>query len=333
MRDRLSEVRQSAGVTAEDVAADAELLQEDYELETGSFLPEFYEHVGQIRRTFKTIEDNMGTIQSHMDAALAAYRMEQSQAATEQLDALIAASRQLLRGVGDRLRSMDAENKELIAEYRKQESGHVPDATDKAEESGAAVSATISDADLGNLPADLRVRVTIHRTLSKKFFGYLTRFQQMQYSTKEQLKGRVKRVLRMVDSQLTDTQIDEVFESGDQQLVLRAHIAGGSEAQLAYSLAKERHTDIVRLTRSIAELHSMVTDFAFLVETQSEMVDQIEYNVHRAKVYTEEAIIQIDQGMRSHKRTRRSMCLLTLILIIITIVCLFSTIKAAIFSM
>lgn len=42
---------------------------------------------------------------------------------------------------------------------------------------------------------------------------------------------------------------------------------------------QERHRDITRLETSIAELHQLFLDMSVLVESQGELLDQIEYTV------------------------------------------------------
>lgn len=49
---------------------------------------------------------------------------------------------------------------------------------------------------------------------------------------------------------------------------------------------QERHKDITRLETSIAELAQLFTDMAVLVESQGELLDQIEYTVSQSVNYT-----------------------------------------------
>merc|ERR1719343_471069 len=48
---------------------------------------------------------------------------------------------------------------------------------------------------------------------------------------------------------------------------------------------REKHNDILKLEQSISNLAQMFQEMAVLVETQGEMIDSIEMNVHNTNMY------------------------------------------------
>ena len=57
--------------------------------------------------------------------------------------------------------------------------------------------------------------------------------------------------------------------------------------------------------QSIVELHQLFVDMSVLVETQGEMLDQIEYSVQQAHAYVEKGVKQLEKAKQSQKDSRK----------------------------
>ena len=66
-----------------------------------------------------------------------------------------------------------------------------------------------------------------------------------------------------------------------------------------------RHADIMKLEKSIRELHDMFMDMAMLVESQGEMIDRIEYNVEQAVDYIESAKQDTKKAVKYQSKARK----------------------------
>ncbi|GAA54725.1 syntaxin, partial [Clonorchis sinensis] len=77
--------------------------------------------------------------------------------------------------------------------------------------------------------------------------------------------------------------------------------------QAKQSLAdiEARHQDIMKLEKSIKELHDMFMDMAMLVESQGEMIDRIEYNVEQAVDYIESAKADTKKAVKYQSSARK----------------------------
>merc|ERR1712072_790252 len=76
---------------------------------------------------------------------------------------------------------------------------------------------------------------------------------------------------------------------------------------------KDKHQDILRLERSMAELAQMFQEMAMLVDEQGEILDAIELNVANTKGYTEKAEQQLIQTRKHQEKGKRMMCCLMVI--------------------
>ncbi|XP_041096855.1 syntaxin-1B-like isoform X3 [Polyodon spathula] len=68
-----------------------------------------------------------------------------------------------------------------------------------------------------------------------------------------------------------------------------------------------RHTEIIKLENSIRELHDMFVDMAMLVESQGELVNNIEKNVMASVDYVERAKEETKKAVSLKGRSRRKM--------------------------
>jgi t-SNARE complex subunit (syntaxin) len=60
----------------------------------------------------------------------------------------------------------------------------------------------------------------------------------------------------------------------------------------------ERHKDILRLEKSIRELHQLFVDMAALVSSQGELIDQIERSVSQSVEHMAEVNRELDGAIR-----------------------------------
>ena len=102
----------------------------------------------------------------------------------------------------------------------------------------------------------------------------------------------------------TDEQIDEALESGNTR-VFEKEILRQNQAKEALQYIQNRHADIVKLEQSIHELHQLFLDMAILVETQGELIDQIEYNVNQSVAFSKEAAQQLQEAAVLQRKSRK----------------------------
>lgn len=74
------------------------------------------------------------------------------------------------------------------------------------------------------------------------------------------------------------------------------------DKRLLFEDVKCRHEDIVRLEKTIRELHDMFQDLAMLVESQGEMVDHIETNVNSAREHATQALQTVKAAEAAKRR-------------------------------
>ncbi|GAA6066601.1 syntaxin-2 isoform X1, partial [Tachysurus ichikawai] len=115
----------------------------------------------------------------------------------------------------------------------------------------------------------------------------------------------------------TNEELEEMLESGNPSIFTSDIILDSQITRQALNEIESRHKDIIRLESSIKELHDMFMDMAMLVETQGEMIDNIENNVRNAVEYVGKANEEVKKAVRYQKSARRKYIILAVILLVI----------------
>lgn len=168
---------------------------------------------------------------------------------------------------------------------------------------------------------DLRIRRTQHSVLSRKFVDVMTEYNEAQILFRERSKGRIQRQLEITGRTTTDEELEEMLESGKPSIFISDIISDSQITRQALNEIESRHKDIMKLETSIRELHEMFMDMAMFVETQGEMVNNIERNVVNSVDYVEHAKEETKKAIKYQSKARRKVmfvliCVVTLLVIL-----------------
>jgi len=286
MNDRLAELRGGAPMGG---GGD---IESAVPVGSSAFMAPFFDDVQDIKKAMSTIRYNIGQIEKDHGENLTAISAEQGRACNQRLDDLMKTTNGVATQVRNKLKSMDAENKDF------------------------------AQRNVGS--SEARIRSNMHGTLTRKFVDLMAEYQELQTKYKNKYREKVERQYRIVNPRATRDEIDEMFDSGNQQQeIFTQQILQGSHAAAKNALAdiQERHNDIMKLETSIAELHQLFVDMSVLVESQGELLDQVEYQVSQSVNYTGKAVSELRQANTYQKKVRRKMCcVICIILVIIAVI-------------
>mmetsp|Transcript_31629 Transcript_31629/g.69167 ORF Transcript_31629/g.69167 Transcript_31629/m.69167 type:complete len:294 (+) Transcript_31629:32-913(+) len=284
MHDRLGELR--SGAVSFDVESGGTA-------NTSAFMSAFFEEVQQVKKAMGTIRYNIRMIEQSHGECLTAISTEQGREATERLDKLMKETNELAQQVRSSLKSMDAENKDF--------------------------------ARLNEGASEARIRTNMHGTLTRKFVDLMAEYQDIQTKYKGKYRERVERQYKIVKPSVTKEEIDAALD-GDEEIFTQQILQGPGHASARNHLAdiQERHRDILKLEASIQELHQLFRDMAILVESQGELLDQIEYTVSQSVNYTGKAVEELRTASKYQKQVRKKMCCIIVVVMIILVIFLAS---------
>lgn len=175
-----------------------------------------------------------------------------------------------------------------------------------------------------NKTGELRVRVNTHQGITRKFMAAMESFEQIQEEHRSHVTTAMTQHLRSMNPTASDEEIATAVKEGEE-----GWIADNSPIMKEMSLEdrqrlrngledlKSRNNDIKKLEASIITLHQLFTDMQVLVESQGELLNNIEYNIEETKVETEAAQQELVQARNHQKSANKKKCFLAVIIVAI----------------
>ncbi|XP_044159409.1 syntaxin-4 isoform X2 [Bufo gargarizans] len=169
------------------------------------------------------------------------------------------------------------------------------------------------------------MKKTQHSVLSQQFIETLNRCNMVQTQYRDSNVKRIKRQLQITGHNVTDEQFDEMLESGQTDVFTCNILKDTQITKQALNEIEARHEEILKLEKSILELHDMFMYMAMEVEAQGETIDSIEKNILHSTDYVEKAKKQLDQAVDNRKKSRKkklyiAICVVILLIIIAIII-------------
>ncbi|CAF0788128.1 unnamed protein product [Brachionus calyciflorus] len=153
--------------------------------------------------------------------------------------------------------------------------------------------------------ADYRIRKMQFSYLSHLFSDIMGSYNSVQIQHRDACKNRIQRQLEITGKKTNEEEIERMLESGNPQIFTEGILMETKIAKQTLADIEARHKDILKLEQSIKELHDMFMDMAMLVESQGEMIDNIERNMSQATEYVEQAKSETKQAVVYQKKARR----------------------------
>lgn len=266
-------------------------LRPDVEIELGDMgssspkMQAFYDEVQKVRDQMSRIRQNITDLRREYDEQAYA-----GGAASDRAESLVEQTNAACNDVRNRLKRLTNENKSMTG---------------------------------GD--ADTRTRKNLTTNLSKKFMEMIQEFQDLQGSCKDRYRDRIHRQAKIVNPGISAYEVDHMLESGDPQQMFASSLVDDrkqNEAKNALIFIQEQHRDVMKLEKSIVELHQLFIDMQALVDLQGEMISQIEHNVRQAQNYTSDGVEVLVMADHTKQASRKKSCILCCILICVLIIVL-----------
>ncbi|XP_046705351.1 syntaxin-3a isoform X2 [Silurus meridionalis] len=256
---------------------------EDVEMavDNAAFMDDFFIQIEEIRNSINKIDENVNEVKKLYSVILSAPTSDQK--TQDDLEALTNDIKKMANNARNKLKSIE----------RDLETGE-----------GERVS------------ADIRIRKSQHAVLSRKFVDVMTKYNEAQVDFRDKSKGRIQRQLEITGKVTTDEELEEMLEGGNAA-VFTAGIVDSGISKQALNEIESRHKDIVRLESSIKELHDMFVDIAMLVESQGDIIDNIEANVSKAEDHVAAAKIETKKAVRYQSKARKKTVIIVCVVLVL----------------
>ena len=258
----------------------------EHDLEAGKFMTEFFADIDDVKASIREVHEATEHIKKLQDKHVTAVGAEQESALSEELDEVLVSANRHCGSAKVALERLKVETDEM---------------------------------DPSTQQAEIRIRQNMHATVSQNLIQTVRAYQQAQQTYKTKIKEKVTRQILVVKPDATMEEIRMVERSGDTGAIYRAAILqpGSNPIAQAYINVADKYQDVIKLEKSVEELHQMFLDLAVLVEMQGEMLDQVEFQVNASRDYVERGNRELKKALKARKAMRRKMCCLGILLIII----------------
>eukprot|EP00457_Paulinella_chromatophora_P011937 gb/GEZN01012105.1/.p1 GENE.gb/GEZN01012105.1/~~gb/GEZN01012105.1/.p1 ORF type:complete len:309 (-),score=43.23 gb/GEZN01012105.1/:140-1066(-) len=171
-----------------------------------------------------------------------------------------------------------------------------------------------------NQTAKVDIRRNTYQLKTRNFHDTMTKYHQGAEEFKTALKDRTKRELSIVDTSLTEADLDKIVENGTASDVVKQALNSDNLTEAVREI-EQRSDDIKKLEKSVLEVFELFRDLATLVDLQQEAFDHIEHNISHAAqhVAKTEGILRDAEKHQKTARSRRCMFLGILLVVLVVI--------------
>jgi len=175
----------------------------------------------------------------------------------------------------------------------------------------------------GGQGRDGQIRKQQTALVKSKFVEAIQHYQTVEQQYRTKYKQRMERQFKIVKPDASPEEVRAVVndeQSGQifSQALLNSNRFGESRA--AYREVQERHEDIKRIERTLAELAQLFNDMSVLVEQQDETINTIETQADTVVKDTEAGLKHTDQAVVSARAARKKRWICFFIILIILII-------------
>lgn len=170
-----------------------------------------------------------------------------------------------------------------------------------------------------------RTRTSITTSLKKKLKDLTGQFQELRAKFHEEHKEQVTRWhYTATGKEISDEKAEEMIESGESEKLFQKEFLEQGRGQIMETVQeiRERRDAVREMERKLYELHQIFLDMASLVESQGEMLDNIEESVNKSVDHVQRGTKDLKQAKELQKSSRKWMCCGIVVFLIILAVIL-----------
>ncbi|XP_039621025.1 syntaxin-4 [Polypterus senegalus] len=181
------------------------------------------------------------------------------------------------------------------------------------------------------IPVNKRMQKTQHGVLSREFVELMGKCNTIQSQYRDRNIERIQRQLKITGTNVSDEQLDEMLETGQTDIFTQNILKDTQATKQALNEIESRHDEILKLERSIRELHDLFHFLAMEVEAQGEVIDRIEDNILQSKNYVEKAADHMQSAVENNRKAcKKKICIAVCLSVVLLIIII--AIVAAIFT-
>jgi len=169
----------------------------------------------------------------------------------------------------------------------------------------------------------------LYDSVSRELFTQLANINLIKNKFSDQQSKKLHKAMRIVHPDLTETELEQKVEDAimndddilcDSSQMFAQQIIDDrykrEEAKIALMYAKEQKKELEQIERSIAQLHQMSVDLAALVQSQQEILDQMEASISNAVQDSAKGLKMLEVAESSRISARKKKIIIGVIIVV-----------------
>ncbi|XP_077170801.1 syntaxin-4 [Paroedura picta] len=166
-----------------------------------------------------------------------------------------------------------------------------------------------------------RMKRTQHGILSQQFLDLINKCNSIQSEYRDRNMERIRRQLQITGSGVvTDEELDQMLESGQTEVFVSNIMKDTQVTKQALNEIETRHSEILKLERSIQELHEMFMYLATEVELQGETINRIEKAILDSEDYVKKGQVHLHTAQENQRKARKKKVMLIICLSVTAVI-------------
>lgn len=264
-------------------------------------MEDFFKQVKEIEKLMEKLNKQLQKLQDAHEESKSVTKASAMKAIKQRMEKDVDEVGKIARNIKQKLESLDADN---VANRKK-----------PGCEKGTSVD---------------RSRMTMTTTLKKKLKDRMSDFQTLRQMIQEEYREVVeRRVFTVTGTNADEETIDRLIETGDSEQIFQKAIQEQGRGRIMDTLAEiqERHDAVRDIEKKLLDLHQIFLDMAVLVESQGDMLDNIETQVSNAVDHVQSGTVALQKAKTLQRNSRKWMCIAIIILLIIVAVIVVGVVK------
>lgn len=264
-------------------------------------MEDFFKQVKEIEKLMEKLNKQLQKLQDAHEESKSVTKASAMKAIKQRMEKDVDEVGKIARNIKQKLESLDADN---VANRKK-----------PGCEKGTSVD---------------RSRMTMTTTLKKKLKDRMSDFQTLRQMIQEEYREVVeRRVFTVTGTKADEETIDHLIETGDSEQIFQKAIQEQGRGRIMDTLAEiqERHDAVRDIEKKLLDLQQIFLDMAVLVESQGDMLDNIETQVSNAVDHVQSGTVALQKAKTLQRNSRKWMCIAIIILLIIVAVIVVGVVK------
>jgi len=168
-----------------------------------------------------------------------------------------------------------------------------------------------------------RTRMATTISLKKKLKDKMAEFQTLLETIHQEYREVIeRRVFTVTGTRADEETVERLIETGDSEQIFQKAIQEQGRGQIMATVAEihERHDAVREVERKLLDLQQIFLDMAVLVDSQGDMLDNIEVHVSSAVDHVQQGNTALQKAKKLQKNSRKWMCFAIIILLVVAAV-------------